>query len=55
MRDLLVQSIPLVLRLVAAGARAKSRRIAQQKELNIVKQTQLRQTWIAINLVAALP
>jgi hypothetical protein len=54
MRDLPVNSVPLVLRLVAAGARAKSRRIALQKKLNIAKQTQLRQTWIAISLITAV-
>jgi hypothetical protein len=35
MRDIPVRSIPLVLRLVAAGAQANSRRIALQKKLDI--------------------
>jgi hypothetical protein len=33
----------------------ESRRIALMEKLKIAKQTQLRQTWIAISLVAALP
>jgi hypothetical protein len=39
MQDLPVQSIARVLRLVAAGARAKSGRIALRKKLNVVKRT----------------
>jgi hypothetical protein len=55
MRDLPVQSIPQVLRLVAAGTRAKSGRIALLKKLIIVKRTQLGKKWIAISLIVALP
>ena len=55
LRDLLVQWIPLALRLVAAGARAKSRRIALRKMLNLAKQTHRRQVRVSITLVAGVP
>src|SRR5436309_15404568 len=55
MRDVPVLSIPRVLRLVAAGARAKCGRIALRKKLNIEKRTHANQLKLTTDNVSRAP